>query len=217
MANIQRDPKTGQIVDMATGERYDDVTGRSDTYFDSTLFVGIAQVAGTKKYLFRDLSSKDLLHTNLTQTKKIPENSTMSMNTIGVHVMQANGNVVTGFDNIVKTVHSQVLVFKLASREVVKGPLFKYPSGFGLGGQTTENARSVVTIGPPTPAAVPPLAQTQPLSDKTELNVTIEGNAADWISTTNFASATSYVQPTLTADLVVQVHFGGLIEAPTNQ
>lgn len=213
-ARFVRDPVKGTIRDTVTGEEFEDVNVRSDTFHDSVIFTAGSTAAGTKKTIFRDLSDKDLLHTSLTQTKKIPENNIMKMNRVGVYLHQANGNTLTNVDDVLKMICGAVMTFKLNSQEIVKGPLYKFPSGFGATGQTTANNRSLVTVGPPSLVAVPELEQEQILTDKTELNTQLEVTGADWI--TNASGPSDYVQPSFANDVVVAVHIGGLIEKPTN-
>lgn len=212
---FERDPKQpGVFRDTVTGEVFEDVNIRSDTFHDSVLFVAGSQAAGTKKQVFRDISDKDLLHTSLTQQKKVPENNVMKVNRIGCYLQQSNGNTLASVDDILKLVCGAVMTFKLNSQEIVKGPLFKFPSGYGVTGSTTANNRSLATVGPASPVAIPELEREQIITDKTELNTTIEVTGADWIASGKITGATTYVQPSLANDVVAQVHFGGIIEKP---
>lgn len=215
-ARFTRDPIRGTIKDTVTGEEFEDVNVRSDTLHDTVLFVSGSQAAGTKRVVFRDVQDKDVIHTTLTQSKKVPENNIMKMNRVGVYVLQANGNALSVIDDVLKLICGAYMSFKLNSQEIVKGPLYKFPSGFGATGSTTANNRSLVTVGPPSLVAVPELEQEQILTDKTELNTTIEVTGADWITSTKITSATTYTQPSFSIDVPVAVHFGGLIEKPTN-
>lgn len=214
-SRFQRDPKNpGVFKDNVTGEVFEDVNIRSDTLHDTVLFLAGNQAAGTKNFVFRDIQNKDLQHTTLTQSKKIPENNVMKMSRVGVCVPQAHGNSLPTDADVMKLAWTAVMTFKLNSQEIVKGPLVKFPSGFGVQGTTNRNNTGIVSIGPTSQVAVPELEREQILTDKTELNTIIEIPNAPWVAA--ITSAVAYVQPSLSVDVAVQVHIGGIIEKPSN-
>lgn len=214
-SRFQSDPQVpGRFIDRVTGQVFDNIDVRSDTLHDTVLYVAGAQTAGNKKNVFRDLANKDLLHTSLVTGNKIPENHVMKLNRIGVYPQQASGNVIATDSDVIKLMHAATMTFLFGSTLITRGPLFKYPSGFGFTGQTNRNNTGVVTLGPATQLGVERLEQEQIATDKTSLSCVLEMASPDWITSALISGATNYAQPSLAQDVAVQVHMGGIIERP---
>lgn len=182
MAQIaQAGKEAGTLYIPALNRTIKLVEWREDDFYDTVLTVNSGTMgtaatitAGQSQEFFRDLSNKNLQHTNLKTARRIPAGSEFIMARIGIVPCQAMGNDLPSDDQIIKLAYAATLTFKINDRLVSEGPLFKYQSGYGVTGSTTRNATGVVTIGVPSAAAAPTLMVAQPVQDDDDLMGTLE-------------------------------------------
>ncbi|HYE89983.1 MAG TPA: hypothetical protein VEA38_03140 [Terriglobales bacterium] len=196
----------GVITVPALGKSFKLTESREDDVFDSVTQASGSVSAGTSLELFRDLGNKFLQHTNLKTPRRINAESEMALTRIGVHVAQAIGNTMVSDDDIIKILHTGTLTFKINDRLVTEGPLMKYQAGVGAAGQTNRTDTGVVTNGVASQAAAPNLLVPQPISDKDDLNGTVDFKNATWIS--------GYTAPSLDGTNVISCLLHGIIKAP---
>jgi hypothetical protein len=161
------------------------VEWREDDFYDTVCTADPSAAAalvaaGTSFEFFRDLSNKNLQHTNLRTARRIPAGSEFIMTRVGVVPNQSFGNVVAVPAEIVKLAYAATLTFKINDRLISEGPLYKYQSGYGVAGSTTENATGYVTIGVPSAAAAPSLLVAQPVQDDDDLVATVDFKSNGW-------------------------------------
>lgn len=209
-AVAQAGKEAGTLYIPALGKAIKLVEWREDDFFDSVstgaVNAGSTPTAGTSLEFFRDLANKNLQHTNLRTPRRIPAGSEFIMSRIGILPAQAQGNVVYLPSDIVKAAYGVTLTFKINDRLVSEGPLFKYQSGYGVTGSTTENAAGLATIGVASAAAAPNLMVAQPIMDDDDLVATVDFRAASWL--------TGYAQPTFSAGLTITLALHGFIKKP---
>lgn len=180
---------------------------RHGAFFDTVEFTSGAITAGRSQVLFNTQTDKGKQDTNIEDVKKIPQRHKLTMTKLGLYVRQVNGNIVVVAGDHLKMYERATLEFKLGTRLLLEGPLFQYPTGYGVTGATTENNLSFAHLGVASPAAVPDLPKTQPVGDKDTLGVKVIFEASSWI-----ANATD--QPTLAGDVLVSAFLIGQIEKP---
>lgn len=186
------------------------VEWREDDFYDTVCTadpsaVAAAITAGASFEFFRDLANKNLPHTNLRTARRIPAGSEFIMSRIGVVPNQAFGNVTPSPTDITKLVYAATLSFKINDRLISEGPLYKYQSGYGVTGSTTENATGYVTVGVPSAAAAPTLMVAQPVQDNDDLQCTMDVKSNSW--------QTGAVLPTIKG-IAVTLILHGFIKKP---
>jgi len=163
--------RTIKLIEWREGDFYDHVTQASGTV-----------TAGTSLELFRDLANKNLQHTNLRVARRIPANSELIMNRIGVLIAQAFSDTVVNGDDILKVAYNGSLTFKINDRLVSEGPIVLYQSGYGMTGATTMNNRAPYTTGVPSAAAAPQLLVAQSVIEDDDLQATVDFKNDTWIT-----------------------------------
>ena len=91
---------------------------------------------------------------------------------------------------------------------IAEGPLYKWPSGYGLSGMTNENNQGIVSIGVPSTAARRPLAKEHYITDKHQINATVTFEDRAWDTNSTSLSGAAIV---LNAPVHIKVYLGGLI------
>jgi hypothetical protein len=175
--------RTIKLVEWREDDFYDTITTATDT-----TAVAAAVSAGASFEFFRDLANKNLQHTNLRTARRIPAGSEFIMSRIGVVLNQAFGNVLALASDILKVAYAATLSFKINDRLVSEGPLFKFQSGYGVSGTSTETAISALTLGVASAAAAPTLMVAQPVQDDDDLQGTVDFKSISW--STNAAMPT---------------------------
>jgi hypothetical protein len=167
------------------------VEWREDDFYDTVQQATGLSTAGTTLEYFRDLTSKNLQHTNLKTPRRIPSGSEFILQRIGVVIAQAVGATVQIAADILLAAYAATLTFKINERLISEGPLFKYQSGYGMAGGTTANNTSLITTGVPSAAAAPQLLVQQTINDQADLQGTIEFKACGWLATTTMPTFTN--------------------------
>lgn len=209
-AIAQAGREAGSLFIPALGKAIKLVEWREDDFYDTVVTGDVSAAAatvtaGTSLEFFRDLASKNLQHTNLRTSRRIPAGSEFIMSRIGVIPNQSFGNVMASPTDLVKHCYAATLSFKINDRLVSEGPLYKYQSGFGITGSTTQNDTGLATIGVPSAAAAPNLMVAQPVQDDDDLVATIDYKSNSW--------ATNAVMPSVKAiGLTLSLH--GFIKKP---
>lgn len=196
----------GTLVIPALGRTIKMVEWREDDFYDSVQTV-VNPTAGTTLEVFRDLTNKNLQHTNLRTQRRIPAGSEFIMARVGVIIAQAIGNLLPTDDDAIKAGYAATLSFKLNDRLITEGMLAKYQSGIGMTGSTTRTATGVVTVGVPSAAAAPSLMVAQPVADDDDLVAQIVFNSNSWL-------AAGVSMPVFTQALVFTVILHGFIKKP---
>lgn len=200
----------GELMIPSLGRTLRLVEWREDDFYDTVQLAGVTPAAGSAMEFFRDLSSKNIQHTNLKTPRRIPSGSEFILTRIGVLVHQGYANTLIDEQDMVKLAYNANLTFKLNDRLISEGLLVKYQSGFGVTGAVattaTTTTRSLATIGVPSAAAAPNLLVAQSVKDDDDLQAALEFRDNTWLNGT--------AMPTFTARPVVTLMLHGLIKKP---
>lgn len=199
--------EAGELRIPSLGRSIRLVEWREDDFFDTEQFAAVTPTAGSSLEFFRDLSDKNIQHTNLKTPRRIPAGSEFILTRIGLVPHQALANTLVTDDDIIKMSYACSLRFQINDRLISEGPMFKYQSGYGVTGSTTRNATGVVTLGVASAAAAPNLLVAQSVKDDDDLNATLDVKDNAWI---NGGST----MPTLTTRAAVSLMLHGLIKKP---
>ncbi|MDO8688544.1 MAG: hypothetical protein Q7R39_00780 [Dehalococcoidia bacterium] len=206
---VQPTGNAGELYIPALGQTIKLVEWREDDFYDSVQQAAGLVTAGTSLEVFRDLTNKNLQHTNLKTQRRIPAGSQFIMNRIGVLIAQSAGSILCTAKDILRVAYSASLTFKINDRLVSEGPIVKYQSGLGITGGSTENAVSAMTTGVASAAAAPNLLVSQPVMDDDDLQATIDFKSNTWLATTAL--------PTLDVAPVFTTMLHGFIKKPTGK
>lgn len=204
-----KDTDTGQVVNIRDFRE-------SDKY-DSIVIPANEQIpTGTEIIFFQDVQGKRDTDTNFKTPRKLSAGESMVLDRIGLYFRLAVGNSITSGRDVMKVVEN--CYYRLSINEILQeeGPAIKFPSGYGLYGNTTENNVSIVSVGVPATASAARLIKKQMLNQNHELTGLMRFDARGWTQGNNpagFANTVTVVQPTLDTDIIVTNYLHGLIRA----
>lgn len=174
-------PATGSVVQQ--DQQYE------GDYYDTVEFQTFA--VGSKQDVFKvqqgsNGQSKELHHTNLTQTKRIPSYSKIKLQRVGIHVRQWAGSSRPSPEDVVALYECANFRFTLGQTNLVaEGPLLVFQSGLGVAGISNANNFSALTLGVASQAAAPRLLEQADINDKIDLNARIQIDSQLWMGVDN--------------------------------
>jgi len=195
-----RDTASGQVVnirDFRESDKYD------------TIRIPAEQIQpGTEFVFFQDIQGKREVDTNIKTPRKLSAGESMVLDRIGLYVRMAVGNQDVVPLAIKKIVENSFYRLKINDILQEEGPSIKFPSGYGLYGNTTENNAGIVSIGVPATASASRLVKKQMLNQNHELDGIMRFDARNWLGPT-------YVNPDTTneGEILVTNYLHGLIRA----
>lgn len=207
-----RDSDTGQVVnirDFRESDKYDTIVIPANTVI----------AAGTEFQFFSDLNLKNSTDTNLKTARKLSAGESMVLDRIGLYFRLAVGNTTT-FPRDLKKVFENSY-YRLRINEILQdeGPAVKFPSGYGIYGQTNENDQGIVSIGVPATASAARLVKKQMLNQNHELEGVLRFDARNWAVAPGAGSALGPIPqgfvmtPTLDEPVMITNYLHGLIRA----
>lgn len=204
-----RDSDTGQVVNIRDFRE-------SDKYDSIVIPAGEQIPTGTEMVFFQDVQAKRETDSNIKTPRKLSAGESMVLDRIGLYFRLAVGNSITSGRDIMKIVENSY--YRLRINEILQdeGPAIKFPSGYGLYGNTTENNTSVVALGVPATASAARLIKKQLLNQNHELDGLLRFDARGWTANGNpsgLSETVTVVQPTLDTPLIITNYLHGLIRA----
>lgn len=210
MASVRPIPgKPGHFVD-ASGVITVLTEARETDRYDTVQLAAGAITAGKTLKFFRDLNDKNELDSNIPEAGKLVTGSErLLLERIGVSIQASNSTLLTTGADYKRLMCAGYLEVKLNKFVIEEGPLEKFPSGYGLSGQTTDNASSIVNVGVPSAAAIKPLVEQQLITDSHTVNAQIIFQDRAWLNTDTM--------PTTDNQNVIRLYMHGILEsAATN-
>jgi len=204
-----RDTDSGQVVNIRDFRE-------SDKYDSIVIPAGEQIGTGTEIEFFADLQGKRETDSNLKTQRKLSAGESMVLDRIGLYFRLSVGNAITSGRDIFKVVENSYYRLKINDILQDEGPAVKFPSGYGMYGNTTENNLSIVSVGVPATASAARLIKKQMLNQNHELQGLLRFDSRSWMGAPNpagFANVVNVVQPTLDTDLVITNYLHGLIRA----
>ena len=205
-----KDTDTGQIVnirDFRESDKYDSVVIPAQEVITT----------GTEIVFFNDVQGKRETDSNIKTPRKLSAGESMVLDRIGLYFRLAVGNSIVSGRDIMKVVENSY--YRLRINEILQdeGPAIKFPSGYGLYGNTTENNTSIVSVGVPATASAARLIKKQMLNQNHELNGLLRFDARNgWTAASNpagFQNTVTVTQPTLDNPLIITNYLHGLVRA----
>jgi len=196
-----RDSDTGTIVNIRDF--------RESDLYDTILIPAGVITAGTQFIFFQDVQQKRDVDTNLKTPRKLSAGESMVLDRIGLYVRLATGNVLTYPRDIKKILECGFYRLSINSILQEEGPAIKFPSGYGLYGQTTETDTGIVSLGVPATASAARLVKKQLLNQNHELDGILEFTARRWLTTLGL----DYEDPDIEEPVLVTNYLHGLFRA----
>jgi hypothetical protein len=204
--------EAGQVVnirDFRESDKWDDVVIPS----------GLAITPGSALEFFSNLQGKKNVDTNIKTQRKLSAGESMVLDRIGLYFRLAVGNTIVFPRDIKKVVENTY--YRLTINDILQdeGPSIKFPSGYGMYGNTTENDAGVVSIGVPATASAARLVKKQLLNQNHEISGVMSFDSRTWLTGTAGGTGGSelggitYVDPTLDNPVIITNYLHGLIRA----
>lgn len=172
----------GELYIPSAGKTILQTESREDDIYDTVEQASGAVTTGAKLNAFKNITSKNAQHTNLTTARRIGSGDEFYMNRVGCHIRQATANTIAVDSDILLVAENVDFLFKLGKREVTSGPLIKYQSGYGVVGMTNRNNTGLVTIGVASYAAAPQLLVVQGVTDNDDMIADFQFSDNSWIT-----------------------------------
>lgn len=196
-----RDPETGVVLnirDFREGDKWDTIAIPAG-----------AIVPGSQFVFFADIQGKREADTNIKTPRKLSSGESMVLDRIGLYFRLAIGDVITVPRDIKKVVDNAYYRLKINDILQDEGPAIKFPSGYGMYGQTTESDAGIVSIGVPATASASRLVKKQMLNQNHELEGLLRFDPRQWLA----AQGITYTNPDIEQPLLVTNYLHGLIRA----
>lgn len=192
---IQGQPGLFREVDEATGAPVSDRVvnirdfREGDKY--DTIAIPTGQVAaGTEFTFFNNLQGKQQgVDTNLRTPSKLSAGESMVLDRIGLHVRLSTGVAFPAPQDVKSILENSFYRLKINDILQDEGPSIKFPSGYGLYGQTNENGQGIVTNGVPATASTARLVKKQLLNQNHELDGRLRFDQRQWLISTVLGAA----------------------------
>jgi hypothetical protein len=206
-----RDPDTQQIFnirDFREGDKYDTVA------IPATV---LPISFGTELVFFLNIQNKRDLDTNLKTQRKLSAGESMVLDRIGLYPRSAVGDSVALPRDIKKIFEDSFFRLKVNDILQDEGPAIKFPSGYGLYGQTTETDAGVISVGVPATASASRLAKKQLLNQNHELDGVLRFDQRTWLGGANDGLGpvigAGVATPVLEGNLLITCFLHGLIRS----
>jgi hypothetical protein len=193
-----RDTDTGQVVNIRDFRE-------SDKYDSIVIPPGEQISTGIEIIFFQDIQGKRETDSNIKTPRKLSAGESMVLDRIGLYF------------RVVENSYYRLKINDILQDE---GPSIKFPSGYGLYGQTTENDAGIVSVGVPATASASRLVKKQMLNQNHELDGLIRFDARfdarGWTqqaSPAGFNNTVVVDQPTLETPLIITNYLHGLVRA----
>jgi hypothetical protein len=172
-----RDPADpNQIVnirDFREGDKYDTVAIPTGSI-----------AAGTEFVFFQNIQAKREIDCNLRTPAKLSAGESMVLDRIGIHVRLSTGVSFPAPQDVKSVLENAFYRLKINDILQDEGPAIKFPSGYGLYGNTTENSQGIVTNGVPASASTSRLVKKQLLNQNHELFGVLRFDQRLWLTST---------------------------------
>ena len=209
MAMVPVEGQPGLFRDQETGQIMNIRDFRESDKLDTIAIPAGAIVPGTQFIFFADIQGKREADTNIKTPRKLSSGESMILDRIGLYFRLAIGDVITVPRDIKKVVDNAYYRLKINDILQDEGPAIKFPSGYGLYGNTTEADAGIVSVGVPATASASRLIKKQMLNQNHELEGLLRFDPRTWLA----AQGIDYVNPNTEEPMLVTNYLHGLIRS----
>lgn len=173
---------------------------REGDIYDSIVVPHGLQAPGTEFIFFQDIQGKREIDTNLRTPSKLSAGQSMVLDRIGLDVRLATGSSFPQVRDVKSILFNGFYSLKINDILQDSGPAIKFPSGYGLYGQTNESDQGVVSNGVPATASTSRLVKKQLLNQNHELFAVLRFDARNWLLGTPGGFTAQGIQPCIIAE-----------------
>lgn len=175
--------RPGKFLETVSGKVYDISDYREDDKFDTEVIpAGVAITAGQRAIFFAQVANKREIDTNFSQQARLSAGEEMLIERVGLTLRAATGNLLPAPADLKKVAEDSYLKVLVNKLLLIEGPAIKFPSGYGLSGNTVENGQGIVSIGVPSTAAATKLLKTQLITAEHEVRGEWSFFDRDWLA-----------------------------------
>lgn len=208
----------GKFLDTVSGEVLDISDYREDDKYDTIALPAGAVAANTTRLFFaEDLGAKSLLDTNIQQLRQLSQGEEMIVDRVGMTVAMATGNTLPTPADIKKFVENAFISFTVNRLVLIEGPVIKFPSGYGLHGNTVETGQGIVSIGTPSTAAASKLLKTQLLTSQHQFQGLLSFFDRGWAGVVAAIPVAADRMPTFQNPLTAKAWLHGLLKVASTK
>ena len=128
--------RPGKFLDTSSGKVLDISDYREDDKYDSVAIPAGTIAAGTELVFYRDIQNKRAVDTNFSQTSRLSAGEEMIIDRVGLAIRLATGNILPTPADIKRIVENSFYRVEINRLLLIEGPAIKFPTGYGLWGQT---------------------------------------------------------------------------------
>ena len=164
------------IRDFREGDKYDTIAIQTGPITLGTTFTFFQNLQG------KNNGPQGNIDTNLRTQSKLSAGESMILDRIGLYIRNSTGvsfPAPQDFKTIVDNAYYRLNVNGLLQDE---GPAIKFPSGYGLYGNTQESGQGIVSIGVPATASAARLVKKQLLNQNHEIEGTLTFPQRQWLT-----------------------------------
>lgn len=205
----------GKFLDTVSGDVLDISDYREDDKYDTVFLPAGAVTAGTQFIFFRDIQNKREIDTNFTQVSRLSAGEEVIVDRVGLTIRNATGNLLPTPSDIKKVTEDAFLDVRVNRLLLIQGPAIKFPSGYGLAGNTVETGQGIVSIGVPSTAAAARLLKTQLLTAQHEVEGILTFHPRPWAVTAGLAAGDAL--PTFDFSMFATLWLHGMIKAAVSK
>lgn len=206
--------RPGKFLETGTGQVIDISDYREDDKYDTEIIPAGAIAAGTQFLYFRNVAAKQRIDTNFLQQSRLSAGEEMIIDRVGFTIRMATGNLLPAPADIKRVAEDAFWRVEVNSLLLIEGPLIKFPSGYGLAGNTVENGQGIVSIGVPSTAAAAKLLKTQLVTSEHDLQGFLTFFNRDW---TGASLAAADRMPILSTPIFGTGWLHGLVKAASTK
>ncbi len=209
MAMIPVEGQPGLFRDQETGQIMNIRDFRESDKWDTIAVPAGEIVPGTQFIFFADIQGKREVDTNIKTPRKLSSGESMVLDRIGLYFRSAVGDVINVPRDVKKVVDNAYYRMKINDILQDEGPAVKFPSGYGLYGNTTESDAGIISIGVPATASASRLIKKQLLNQNHELEGLLRFDPRQWLA----AQGITYTNPTTEEPILVTNFLHGLVRS----
>jgi hypothetical protein len=173
----------GKFLDTVSGEVLDISDYREDDKYDTVIIpAGAIQPNAIFRFFSEAIGQKRLIDTNIKQIRQLSAGEEMIVDRVGVSIGLAVGNLLPTPSDVKKIAENAFVRFTVNTITLAEGPVLKFPSGYGLAGQTQETDQGVLSIGVASTASAAKLLKTQLLTSQHQFEGEMQFYDRDWMA-----------------------------------
>ncbi len=204
----------GKFLDTVSGEVLDISDYREDDKYDTIIIdAGLIATNAIFRFFSENIGTKRLIDTNISMIRQLDAGEEMIVDRVGVVIPSAFGNITPPPADIKKVAENGFVRWRVNKITLAEGPLMKFPSGYGLAGNSVENGQGIVSIGVASTASAAKLLKTQLLTSEHQFDGELTFFDRDWAT----AVAAADRLPTLATEVSVKGMWHGLLKTASTR